>query len=105
MDENGWCISDGFSNVANYTTGDGAAPFGWEDVGDTAVRELAAMFVERFPRIAKRGAGCDKAYADWFTGMMATAETGRLPIFTLRGHSSTSDARQADGSRMSTVRG
>ena len=81
MEENGWRIRDGFSDVADYTTGAGAAPFEWEDVSDKAARELAAMFVERFPRIAKRGAGRDQAYADWFAGMMATAETGRLPIF------------------------
>ncbi len=93
VEENGWRIRDGFSDVANFTTGAGTAPFGWEDAGDMAVRELAAMFVERFPRIAKRGAGCDQAYANWFAGMMATAETGRLPIFDADFEIDLSDVR------------
>ena len=39
------------------------------------------MFVERFPEVAVRRAGRDQAYADWFAGMMTTAQTGRVPIF------------------------
>ena len=40
------------------------------------------MFAERFPEVAALGAGSDQDYADWFAGMMATAQTGRLPIFS-----------------------
>lgn len=31
--------------------------------------------------ITARGAGCDRAYVDWYAGMMITAETGRIPVF------------------------
>lgn len=39
------------------------------------------MFVEWFPEMAACGTGYDRDYADWFPGIMATAETSRLPIF------------------------
>ena len=81
VEENGWAITNELSNVAHYSSGAGAAPFEWEDAGANGASELARLFVERFPETAARGAGCDRAYADWFAGMLATAETGRLPIF------------------------
>ena len=81
VEKNGWTIKDVFSDVAHYSTGGGDAAFGWEDAGGRTEQELAHMFVDRFPDTAECGAGPDRAYADWFAGMMATAETGRLPIF------------------------
>ncbi len=69
------------SLVAGYSSSEGDAPFGWRDAGGKDACELARMFVERFPEIAARGKGHDPVYADWFAGIMATAETGREPVF------------------------
>ncbi len=39
------------------------------------------MFVEQFPEMAAQGTGHDLVYAEWFAGMMATADTGGLPAY------------------------
>lgn len=70
-----------FRDVAKYTTGQGSELFGWKDAAGKTPQELALVFIERFPDLARRGMGRDQAYADWFAGMMVTAATGRLPIF------------------------
>jgi len=44
-------------------------------------RQLAQMFIARFPEVARRGIGRDHAYAGWFVGMMGAAENGRIPVF------------------------
>ena len=69
-------------DVAYHSVGaDYAPPFGWKDARGKKPRQLARMFVERFPRIAERGKGEDRSYADWFIGILAAARNGRLPIF------------------------
>lgn len=78
---NGWDVRESLTDAAFYTSGEEAAPFGWWDAGDLRASDLARRFVEQFPEIAARGAGSDSAYADWYAGMMVTAETGRIPVF------------------------
>lgn len=69
-------------DVASYSVGaEYVPPFGWDDARAKKPRQLARMFVERFPRIAEAGRGEDRAYADWFAGMLAAARKGRLPVF------------------------
>ena len=70
-----------YTNVFQYSSAEGAQMFGWKDATGKSPTELAKLFVERFPEIAERGKGRDQAYADWFSGIMATAEAGRLPVF------------------------
>ena len=82
VEDNGWTLKCTFTNVADYTSGDGAAPFGWDDAEKWTYPELALRFAKQFPALAECGAGSDQAYADWFAGMMITARTGRLPIFS-----------------------
>ena len=79
----GWSPKHGFCDAVHYSSASGAALFGWKDVDthDKNAKDLAQLFVERFPEIAERGKGRDQAYADWFAGIMTTAEAGRLPIF------------------------
>ena len=77
-----WRIKDTLSNVATYSPGQGAAPFGRKDASGRTARELASMFVEWFPEMAARGTGYDRDYADRFAGIMAAVEIGRLPIFS-----------------------
>ena len=80
VEANGWGVKDDLTNAGFYTSGEGATPFGWQDAGDLSGPDLARRFVEQFPEIASRGTGCDRAYADWYAGLMATTETGRIPV-------------------------
>jgi hypothetical protein len=54
--------------------------FEWRDAVDATARQLAALFIERFPQIAARGQGRDWTYAGWFTEMLGVAERGYLPM-------------------------
>jgi hypothetical protein len=62
--------------VAKYTSGQDNEFFGWTDAKALSARQLAALFVERFPTIAERGQGCDWAYAGWLTDVLGFAELG-----------------------------
>jgi hypothetical protein len=78
--------------VARYTSGmakDGAY-FGWRDAAKDDARQLAAKFVERFPRLASMGMGRDHAYAGWFLYMLGLAERGWLPVVFSNSHVPTS---------------
>jgi hypothetical protein len=78
---NGWEPQDWEDGLATYTSGDEDLYFGWNDAPGKSARHLAQLFLERFPELAKRGAGRDRPYAGWFVGMLGAAENGRLPIF------------------------
>jgi hypothetical protein len=54
--------------------------FEWTDAQTSTARELAALFVERFPVIVQRGLGEDWPYAGWYVQMLGAAERGHLPI-------------------------
>ena len=82
MESDGWSVRWGRSaDCAWYSTAQETDCFGWEGVRRLRPPGLARTFVEKFAAVAQRGNGPDAAYADWFAGMMETAETGRLPIF------------------------
>ncbi|MFN3327058.1 MAG: hypothetical protein ACK5AZ_26500 [Bryobacteraceae bacterium] len=81
IEPNGWEIINWHEDVANYSTGDEGRFFGFSDAPGKSARELAVMFIERFPRIAERSVGRDWAYAGWLTEALGAAEHGRLPIF------------------------
>lgn len=76
-----WGSVDETIAYAGYTTGHGAAYFGWTDAHGDSARTLAAKFIERLPHLAEAGAGLDYAYAGWFTWVLGHAENGNLPIF------------------------
>ncbi len=70
--------------VAFYTSADKTRYFGWPDAPGLSARQLAAHFIERFPIIAKLGAGQDWPYAGWLTDTLGRAERGHpgdLPVF------------------------
>ena len=70
------------TDVTGYSIGKAyAPPFGWDDARGKKPRRLARMFVEHFPCVAEDGEGEDQAYAGWFTGILAVAKKGRLPVF------------------------
>lgn len=64
--------------VAKYSSGQENGYFGWTDAKTSNARGLAKMFIERFPRIAAMGRGCDWAYAGWLTDVLGLAEQGEL---------------------------
>lgn len=78
---NGWEPLDWANGLASYTTGDEDRYFGWSDAPGKSARQLAQLFLERFPDLARRGTGRDRPYAGWFVGMLGAAESGRLPVF------------------------
>jgi len=66
--------------VAMYTTGQENHYFGWTDARHATARQLAGLFVERFPIIAERSLGEDWPYAGWYVQMLGVAENGHLPV-------------------------
>lgn len=72
-------VEDG--RLARYTSGDGARYFGWSDGPTLTARMMAHRFLERFPLIARHGAGRDWAYAGWLTDVLGRAEHGSFLAF------------------------
>ena len=71
--------------VALYTSASGARYFDWADAETCTARQLAALFLERFPTIAQNGRGRDWLYAGWLTdflGLMENAETDGHFVFS-----------------------
>jgi hypothetical protein len=89
---NGWEPVDWDRNVAHYSTADGSRYFGWQDAARKSARQLAQMFIERFPHLAASSAGRDRAYAGWFVGTLGAAENGRLPIIFADGNVQLSES-------------
>ena len=77
---NGWTLVD-YCEGAHYTSAAGARIFGWEDAPRKSPRQLAQMFIGRFPRLATESIGMDYAYAGWFVALLGAVEQGRLPAF------------------------
>jgi hypothetical protein len=71
-----WDDEDRGVMVAKYTSGARNEYFGWTDAKTLGARQLAKLFIERFPRIAEAGRGCDWAYAGWLTDVLGFAELG-----------------------------
>ncbi len=76
----GWSLVDYFE-AAHYTSADGPRVFEWEDAPRRSPRQLAQMFIERFPQLASDSIGMDYAYAGWFAALLGAVEHGRLPVF------------------------
>lgn len=62
--------------VARYTSGQENEFFGWQDAKALDARQLAQLFLQRFPLIAHSGKGTDWAYAGWLTDVLGAAEAG-----------------------------
>jgi hypothetical protein len=67
-------------DMANYTSGQSNAYFGWKDARQDTARQLAAKFLDRFPEIARKGKGRDWPYAGWYVEMLGLAERGVFPV-------------------------
>ena len=77
---NGALLADWEGPVAFYSSADETRYFGWEDATTASARELADLFIERFPEICGQGHGRDWEYAGWFVEMVGLAEVGYFPI-------------------------
>jgi len=66
--------------IARYSSADGNRYFGLEDTENADSKELAKLFIRRFPRIAE--AGCDKdwEYAGWYQWMLKLTDPDTFPI-------------------------
>ncbi|MCE8546317.1 hypothetical protein KBY25_10840 [Ruegeria pomeroyi] len=62
--------------VAHYTSGQDNEYLGWKDAAHLNARQLANLFLQRFPKIAEQGAGLDWAYAGWLTDVLGVGELG-----------------------------
>lgn len=70
--------------IAHHSSGSEDRYFGWEDAAGRSARELAVLFIQRFPIIAQKGDGRDWAYAGWLTDVLGRAEHGAsdaIPVF------------------------
>lgn len=77
---NGWEPID-WDKTISYSTGDGDRYFGWPDAPGKSARQLAVMFLQRFPDLCRLGEGSDRLYSGWFVDVLGAAEQERLPAF------------------------
>jgi hypothetical protein len=80
MEDDGYRIrefDDERGLVASYSSANGSNYFGWKDGNALNSRQMARRFIERFPIIAKEGAGRDWPYAGWLTDVLGRAEQGK----------------------------
>jgi hypothetical protein len=69
-----WDYEGRGQTVAKYTSGQEAEYFGWKDATGQDARQLAQLFIDRFPAICGRSVGLDWAYAGWLTDVLGHAE-------------------------------
>lgn len=65
---------DEAGKVARYSTAQGNQFFGWVDAASADARELARLFLTRFPHLCNLGQGLDWAYAGWLVDVIGWAE-------------------------------
>jgi len=70
----------GKAPVANYSSADGNAYFGWQDAAFLAPSRLAARFIKRFPAVVSAGRGSDWLYSGWYQEMLGLTYPDLLPI-------------------------
>lgn len=64
-----------------YSSGEsGNCYFGWDDAKQDNARQLAAKFIDRFPRLISSCEGYNPEYAGWFNYMLGISESGALPV-------------------------
>lgn len=81
FEENGYLLRGGFYPGAPFgTTRGDDQPFGWEDAEVSGPNELAAMFLERFPKVAAAGRGSDLEYADWLARTLEACRPEGAPV-------------------------
>ena len=69
-----------YPGVAFSTTGGDDPPFGWDGTEGLDAKQLATLFLERFPEVALAGRGGDAAYGAWFEALVESCGTDGAPI-------------------------
>lgn len=77
--EHGAEIANHAGPIALYTTGMEKRYFDWSDTAGKTASQLADMFIERFPEIARAGRGRDWMYAGWFAEMLHLTYPDHVP--------------------------
>jgi hypothetical protein len=70
--------------MARHSSASADRYFGWEDAAGRSARELAILFIQRYPVIVEKGDGRDWTYAGWLTDVLDRAEMGgidAIPVF------------------------
>jgi hypothetical protein len=76
---NGALLVD-FDQLADNTSANDGALFGWADAAESSIAELARMFIRRYPALAKLGRAPDQDYVDWFKTALTFARRGEFPV-------------------------
>lgn len=71
---------DGSDAWAPYTSANGPEYWGWRDTGHCTPGQLADVFLERWPALARLGYGPDWLYAGWFQHMLHLTYPDQLPL-------------------------
>ncbi|WP_295409042.1 ADP-ribosylglycohydrolase family protein [uncultured Thiocystis sp.] len=79
LDDHGALLRD-YSDAAHHTSGNGVHPFAWRDVQGATAPELADLFLERYPDLARRGEGSDWPYAGWYLEVLRHVSRGAWPV-------------------------
>jgi hypothetical protein len=70
----------GDPRIATYSSRDRDRYFAWTDVYPYATpKELATLFVDRFPRVVEAGCGADWSYAGWYMDMLRLTHPDHFP--------------------------
>jgi hypothetical protein len=72
--------------IATYTSRDQNRYFEWTDIYPYATpKELAILFVERFPEVVEAGRGSDWPYAGWYMEMLRLTHPDLFPYAVAKG--------------------
>jgi hypothetical protein len=77
--EHGAEIANHEGPIALYTTGMEKKYFEWTDAAGKTASQLANIFIERFPEIARAGRGRDWSYAGWYAEMLHLTYPDHVP--------------------------
>lgn len=78
---NGYLLRSGlYPGSAFGTTRGDDDPFGWDGTRDLSARQLAELFIERYPAVAAAGKGNDADYAAWFLSALQTSRPDGAPV-------------------------
>jgi hypothetical protein len=65
--------------IARHSGASDAQFFDWEDAINLNAHQLALLFIERFPELARATYHFDFAYVGWYATLLAHCEYGQLP--------------------------
>ncbi len=67
-------------DFASYSSASGNEYFGWRDARQATARDLAGLFLQRFPELCQQARGSDWEYAGWYAYMLGLAAYGAFPV-------------------------